>query len=59
MAVYVENWTDADAEEAGECSPAPFADYTWRVVNESAGGVIAYFNNQADAEGYAIAKRRI
>lgn len=59
MEIYAEQWSEDDADETEGVSPAPFGDYTWRVVDESVGGVIAYFNNQADADGYAIAKRRI
>lgn len=47
--LYVENWSTADADETGGVSSAPFGDFTWRVIDEEVGGVIAYFNNVTDA----------
>lgn len=52
MGLYSENWSEADAEETEGTSPAPFGDFTWRVIDEEVGGVIAYFNNSTDAQNF-------
>lgn len=56
MGVYVENWSMADADETHGDSPAPFGDHTWRVIDDEVGGVIAYFNNETDANHFVSAE---
>ncbi len=57
--IYVEQWSTFDAEEAGRnfdgtlVSPAPFGDNTYRVIDEKAGGVVAYFGSEEAALEYA------
>lgn len=50
--LHVDKWSTADAEETAGVSPAPFGDFTWRVIDDEIGGVIAYFNNVSDANHF-------
>jgi hypothetical protein len=50
--VYFDNFGEYEAEESGWELDCPFGDSTYRVIDENEGGVVAYFNNEADASIY-------